>query len=341
MTGTRNTQILDLRHATARQMRPLLEAEADLWERTLRWNYRSATELLLEYLNNRILPGFIAITEGRVDGYAFGVYEGHKAVVGDAFSLPAFDRAPGEEGHDPTLDLLLTSLVGLLRASPGIERIESQLLLYPAGSLDSFFRQERFAVYPRFFMECDLTGATGSVYRQFETRRLAHAPQTLGTRLVLRRWAATDFQAAAELIHLAYGDHVDSRINDQYRTLHGSLRFLHNIVRFPGCGVFEATHSWVLEDRVSGLLAGILLCSRVADDVAHVTQLCIAPTHRSLGLGAYLLAYASAQLRHAGQTAISLTVTEENLQAVTLYKQAGFHVRQRFDATVLDLNSQD
>ena len=36
--------------------------------------------------------------------------------------------------------------------------------------------------------------------------------------------------------------HIDASINDQYRSLHGSLRFLHNIVRFPGCGVFDAGH---------------------------------------------------------------------------------------------------
>ena len=337
MTSTLHTQILDLRHATARQMRALLESEAEIWEKALNWNYRSATELLLEYLNSRILPGFTALSDGKVEGFAFCVYEGHKAVVGDAFSLPAFRRAPGDEGNDPTLELLLGSIVGLMRASPGLERIESQLLLYPSGSLDGFFRRERFSIFPRFFMECVLSAEADSLPRQFERQQLSRAPRLLETKLLLRRWAATDFQAAAELIHLAYLGHIDAKINDQYRTLHGSLRFLHNIVRFPGCGVFEPSHSWVLEERVSGALAGILLSSRVADEVAHITQLCVAPAYRATGLGSYLLGHASAHLRRAGQNAITLTVTEQNSHAVELYRRAGFRVRRHFDATVLDL----
>ena len=38
---------------------------------------------------------------------------------------------------------------------------------------------------------------------------------------------------------------MDSEINDQYRTLSGSLRFLNNIVRFPGCGTFDPEGSFV------------------------------------------------------------------------------------------------
>ncbi len=335
MAGLSTTEILDLRHVSARQMRPLLEAEAVLWEETLRWDYRSSTELLLEYLNGRILPGFVTLEEGEVTGFCFCVHEGQKAVVGDAFCRSAFLRAPGDQGRDATLRLLLTHLVSLLRASPGVDRIEAQLLLIPSGSLDAFFREQGFKVFPRIFMECDLRPEANDRLGHFVQRaKLTPAP-IASQDLVLRRWAAPDFQPAAELIHLAYADHVDARINDQYRTLHGSLRFLHNIVRFPGCGVFEATHSWVLEDRRSGALVGVLLSSRVADDVSHITQLCIAPSHRGQRLGAYLLGHAAHHLSRAGYAAITLTVSEENVSALALYQAAGFVTRRRFDAAVL------
>ncbi len=336
MVGSSTTEILDLRHVSARQMRPLLEAEARLWERTLRWDYRSSTELLLEYLNGRILPGFVTLENGDVSGFTFCVNEGQKAVVGDAFSLSAFARAPGDEGRDPTLHLLLSHLVSLLRASPGVDRIEAQLLLFPSGSLDAFFAAEGFVVFPRLFMECDLRPELNPPAGAFAHRSTVAPPPATSQDLLLRSWAAADFQSAAELIHLAYADHVDARINDQYRTLHGSLRFLHNIVRFPGCGVFEATHSWVLEDRRSGALVGVLLCSRVSPDVAHITQLCIAPALRGLQLGAYLLSHALSHLTRAGYAAITLTVSEENSAALALYRAAGFVTRRRFDAAVLD-----
>ena len=336
MAGLSTTEILDLRHVSARQMRPLLEAEAALWNSTLRWDYRSSTELLLEYLNGRILPGFVTLAEGEVTGFCFCVHEGQKAVVGDAFCRSAFSRAPGDEGKDPTLNLLLTHLVSLLRASPGVDRIEAQLLLFPSGSLDAFFLEQGFKIFPRIFMECDLRPGANVQLSSFKQQATLTPASVASQELVLRRWAAPDFQAAAELIHLAYENHVDARINDQYRTLHGSLRFLHNIVRFPGCGVFEGTHSWVLEERRSGALAGVLLSSRVADDVSHITQLCIAPSHRGHRLGAYLLGHATQHLQRAGYAAITLTVSQENLAALALYQAAGFVTRRRFDAAVLE-----
>ena len=340
MPAPSTTEILDLRHVSARQMRPLLEMEARLWEQALRWDYRSSTELLLEYLNGHILPGFVTLEDGEVSGFTFYVNEGQKAVVGDAFCHSAFRRAPGDEGRDPTLHLLLTHLLGLLRASPGVDRIEAQLLLFPSGSLDDFFAAEGFRVFPRIFMECDLGVKPASPDHNLDQNPVRQAdgiPTLVASQeFVLRRWAAADFQAAAELIHLAYTGHVDARINDQYRTLNGSLRFLHNIVRFPGCGVFEATHSWVLEARRTGTLQGVLLCSRVASDVAHITQLCIAPTLRGQHLGAYLLSHASSHLERAGYAAITLTVSEENEAAVALYRTAGFVSRRRFDAAVLE-----
>ncbi len=110
------------------------------------------------------------------------------------------------------------------------------------------------------------------------------SPQTTpGVDLV--PWSSIYYQAAAELIHAAYYGHIDAEINDQYCSLHGSLRFLHNIVRFPGCGVFEDHQSWLLRDQQTGRLVGMVLCSRVAPDVAHITQLCVAPSHRGRGLG--------------------------------------------------------
>ena len=90
------------------------------------------------------------------------------------------------------------------------------------------------------------------------------------------------------------------------------------------------------EAGVLGALAGMVLCSRVANDVAHITQLCIAPTHRSLGLGRFLLKQTIDHLAHSGFNAITLTVTEANRPAVKLYEDLGFFTRHRFDAMVLD-----
>src|SRR5260370_21008677 len=109
MTVATQIEILDLRHFSARQLRPLLEDEARVWKQRLRWSYESSSELLLQYLDSRILPGFVALDRGRVCGFTFCVYEGHKAVVGDAYAgasapaqaIPITDRLPGHLPQSP------------------------------------------------------------------------------------------------------------------------------------------------------------------------------------------------------------------------------------------------
>ncbi len=320
MTVANQFEILDLRHFSARQLRPLLEDEARIWNDRLRWNYQSSIELLLQYLDSRILPGFVALDRGKVCGFTFCVYEGHKAVIGDVYAVS------GNTEHTLQItDRLLEHLLDLLIHSPGIERIESQMLLYDVGVIDKPFVDAEFTLFPRLFME----------YARQVGAPIAAEIQLPDT-LELTRWTGACYQPAAELIHAAYSQHIDASINDQYRTLHGSLRFLHNIVRFPGCGVFEAESSWVLRDRTTGALAGMLLSSRVAPDVAHVTQICIAAAYRKQGLGRMLMENSIAHMTDAGFAAITLTVTEANAQAVKLYEGIGFTVRHRFNAMVRD-----
>ncbi len=324
MTSPQQIEILDLRHFGAKQLRPLLEQEADIWQRRLRWDYRSSTDLLLQYLDSRILPGFVALDRGRVCGYTFCVYEGHKAVIGDLFAA--------SESHS-SLDVshsLAQQLLATLSASPDIDRIEAQLLLFDSGALQSVFANlnpnlPAFRTFPRLFLEHSLPPRTQFV-----------PPAAIPAGLEFYPWSASFYQPTAELIQSAYADHIDSTINDQYRSLAGSLRFLHNVVRFPGCGAFDPQSSWVLRDRSTRAIAAVVLCSRVAKDVAHVTQLCVAPNFRGRRLGQLLLDFCMRQMPSQRYTALTLTVSEANTPALRLYTAAGFTTRHRFDALVLD-----
>ena len=152
--------------------------------------------------------------------------------------------------------------------------------------------------------------------------------------LVPERWQPEFYNRAAALIHEAYTGHMDSEINDQYRSLTGAKRFLHNVVHFPGCGAFDPAHSWVLRDPVNGDLEGIVLCSRVRDDAAHITQLCVRPAARNHGLGQALLAHCLAELAASGTQTVTLTVTEANRGAFQLYQRHGFRTLHRFEAWV-------
>jgi ribosomal protein S18 acetylase RimI-like enzyme len=303
----------------------LLRNEAERWQRRLCWDYSRASSMLLEYLDSRILPGFVALQSGRTVGYAFCVFEGAKAVVGDVYAL-----GETEATSNPICDTLLHHLLELLQATPGIDRIESQLLMFPAGALAEPFRERGFRSFPRLFMTCDV--------RAQGQRIESHPRLPPGVSLVLESWQSEFYEGAAELIHRCYCGHMDAQINDQYRTLHGAQRFLHNIIRFPGCGVFDAESSWVLRNSKTLAIEAALLCSRVRGDVNHVTQLCVSPELRGHNLGQVLVEHCATQSAARGVKHLTLTVTEANTAARHLYERNGFHMLHRFEAMVWQRN---
>jgi ribosomal protein S18 acetylase RimI-like enzyme len=311
-------EILDLRHFSSSDLRPLLNQEVELWGDTLAWDYRSSSEMILRYVDAKILPGYAAVERGSVVGYSFFVYEGSKGVIGDLFVSPRRSDA-----HEIELRVL-DHVIDTLQQSPGVRRIEAQLLAHQTGDLAEAFLGNRFQCHRRLFLSLKLTGKD--------------APPARAVRAVdpvqIRRWSEPDYQPAAGIITASYRDHIDSEINDQYRTNAGSLRFLNNIVRFPGCGVFDEEASFVAIDPATNSLIGLILCSRVRHDVGHVTQVCLLPQYRGEGIGEVLLACACNALRDRKFRLLTLTVTEANDRAVELYRKVGFETRRVFDAFV-------
>ena len=310
-------EILDLRHFSSADLRPLLEDEISVWAQLLSWDYSGSAEMILRYLDSKILPGYAAIERGSVFGYSFFVYEQSKGVIGDLFV-----RNGGRTSNRQEVEQrLLTHVIETLQQSPGIHRVEAQLLAHETGEVVRPFLQQGFSRHPRVFMTMDIPArpaTTPAVRPDFE----------------IRPWAEQEYQSAAAVITAAYRGHVDAEINDQYRTLSGSLRFLNNIVRFPGCGVFDPQASYLIFQKSTRTLIGLILCSQVRPDVGHITQVCLLPEYRSSGLGEALLAATTKNLRARNFRAISLTVTEANARAISLYKRIGFTTNRVFDAFV-------
>lgn len=316
-------EILDLRHFPAASLRPLLEEENDAWGQLLSWDYRHSTDMVFRYVEAKILPGYVALQGGQPVGYSFFVYEGSKGVFGDLYVLKDLARDHAIERR------LLAHSIATLQRTPGVRRIESQLLLHEAGSVAQPFLQEHFRRYPRLFMVEPVCSPTGEGAYFAEMAELA-PPRDIE----VRRWSEQDFHAAAAVITAAYQNHIDAEINDQYRDHAGSLRFLNNIVRFPGCGVFDQGASFVAIHRPSRAMVGILLCSRVKRNVGHVTQVCIVPDERGRGIGRLLLGLTFAELRRRHFSSLTLTVTEGNAKAVELYLRLGYVKQRVFDAFV-------
>ena len=315
-TAIDTLEILDLRHYGSGELRPLLRREAQVWADRMRWDYHGSAEMILRYIDSKILPGYAAIENGEIVGYAFFVYEGSKGVIGDLFAASA---DPEHARH--IRSRLLQHVIETMQQTPGIHRIEAQLLVHETGTLSSEFKREGFRAHPRIFMELPL-----------RNWNLPAQPPLIG--IELRKWAESDFQPASQVITAAYAGHVDSTINDQYRSAAGSLRFLNNVVRFPGCGQFDPQASYSMLDRLTGQLVGLLLCSSVRSDVGHVTQVCVLPQYRSRRLGERLIIQCAENLRSRGFQELSLTVTEANTRAVELYQRLGFTKSKVFDAFV-------
>jgi ribosomal protein S18 acetylase RimI-like enzyme len=329
MASAVSIQILDLRHFAAPVLRPVLDAEGELWKERLHWDYRTSSRLLMQYLDSHTLPGYAAVESGQVTGYAFCVYEDTKAVIGDVFALASAPPAPGAApfaDSPPTAhqieQTLLTHLFETLLNSPHVDRIESQLLLHPSGEHAGLFRESGFEIFRRLFLVQQLQGLWNQPAN--------HLPSGLE----LRAWREDDLAAAGRLIAEAYRGHPDSIINDQYRTHHGSQRFLYNIVRYSGCGVFSPQVSHVVVDRRTRELVALILGSRVSSESGHITQLCVHPNFRRLGLARMLLSLASFHFMRLGAIEISLTVTESNSTAIDLYTSEGYACARSFDAAV-------
>src|SRR5580658_3952996 len=196
MASSLSLEILDLRHFAAPTLRPVLEAESAIWRERLNWDYLASAKLLLQYLDARSLPGYVAVDAGRVTGYVFCVYEDSKAVIGDIFALPegASDSPDPGSGTASSIgeygagreveESLLQRLLELLLHSPGVDRIESQLLLHRAGEHAEIFLRSGFEVYRRLYLRRNLVGTT------------LEARLDLGSELELRSWQDQDLNAA-------------------------------------------------------------------------------------------------------------------------------------------------
>jgi ribosomal protein S18 acetylase RimI-like enzyme len=194
------------------------------------------------------------------------------------------------------------------------------MMLHPAKGR-AIPHREYLSMFERNFMRLDLGRAP------LREGRVRHP-------IFIEKWSDHYQDAAAHLIAAAYTGHIDSSINDQYRSAAGARRFLYNIVQYPGCGAFYRPASYAAFEAASGRLCGISLTSLVAAECGHITQICVSPEVRGTGVGHELLRQSLVTLRNADCRSASLTVTAANAEAVELYERVGFDTMRRFSAYV-------
>ena len=304
-------EIVELRELSGHELDPLLLEETVEWQRELDWDFARSADLVHQFADMRALMGYALLDRGEVAGYGYSVLEDHKGLIGDVYVRPQWRRGNNE------VRLFRAILDGLI-ATPNLHRIESQLMLVDPAVGRALQRERFVKVQERMLMRLDTTSPphlpAGAALRRF----------------LIEPWADHHHELASSVISLAYGEHIDSQINDQYRTVAGARRFIYNIVQFPGCGTFFRPGSFVAYDLATGWLAGIVLVSFVGEQVGHITQLCVTPRAKGRGLGYELLREAINALRMHGARRISLTVTNANVEAIRLYERCGFQDARHF-----------
>jgi ribosomal protein S18 acetylase RimI-like enzyme len=304
-------EILDLRQLRSRDLEPLLTEEQRAWESRLEWDYSNTASLILRFLEARALTGYAALDEGRVVGFGFFIYEDRKGLIGDAFVSESYRDGVTEVR-------LMTHIIETLVASPGIRRIEAQLMNFGGDAVLEWLAAQEFKSHRRRFMGLALANL-----QQFPM---------LPADIQIAPWNARWIPEAGRLITRAYQGHVDSEISDQYRSQSGAMRFLDNIVRYPGCGVFYPAGSFLAFRTGSASPCGMVLSSVVQDRVAHITQLCVEPELQDAGIGSALMQRALTTLREQGFRAVTLSVTDTNQRAVCFYERLRFATLHEFHA---------
>jgi ribosomal protein S18 acetylase RimI-like enzyme len=307
--------VVDLKELQPSDLAAVLDEETAAWSRDLDWDFRASSDLVRRFVSMQALTGFALVSGRETIGYSYYVCEERKGLIGDLYVAERFRTVENE-------NLLLGSVVDTLMSIPAVRRIESQLMMLGQSTNRTMPRAHRLQAFPRVFMQAPLEHA----------RDLA--PAAPKQRTVFEAWSERRQEEAARVIALAYEGHIDSQINDQYRSVAGARRFLLNIVQYPGCGSFFQPASMIAVNLASGHVCGICLSSQVREDVGHITQICVTPDVHGTGVGYELLRRSMVALSQAGCRSVSLTVTSANDGAIALYRRVGFDERRRFAAHV-------
>jgi ribosomal protein S18 acetylase RimI-like enzyme len=316
-------QVVDLRNVNVESLAPILAEQIAAWKNELDWDFTPSANLVRRFVQAHVLTGhalFLPSNPKEPIGYSYYVCEDGKGLIGDLYILKEHRSWEWE-------NLLFQASLDAMWQTPGVRRIESQLLMTSDAPSGRMPYSNWFQSFPRVFLEAP-SNANLPVRRQ-------------SSAISIIPWTDALQEATGRLIAGSYQNHIDSQINDQYRSAIGARRFLTNIVQYPGCGSFFAPASFasIAGGAAGGALCGVSLASLVSYDVGHITQVCVAPSYQGTGLGYELVRRSMESLAAHGCRAVSLTVTIANESALRLYRNMGFQPRRAFSAYVWEPKS--
>src|SRR6185295_4991161 len=203
-----HSPLVELRDVTSAYLEPLLHEETEEWRTELDWDYRPSADLVRRFVDMKALTGFTLPGEKEAAGYGYYVCEDGKGLIGGLYMGRRYRTIENE-------NTLLTAILDAMWRTPGTRRVEAQLMMLSSPLDRSMPYPRSFRSFPRKFFEVSLDTIRSLPPRE---PKVAIAP-----------WSEARQEDAARLIAAAYSGHIDSNINDQYRSASGARRFLTNI----------------------------------------------------------------------------------------------------------------
>jgi ribosomal protein S18 acetylase RimI-like enzyme len=291
---------------------PLMDEEEKVWMSELGWDYSPIRRILASYIEQRLLPGYVAVNDNKAIGYTYFSIHQHKGIIGALFALKT-------DFSSEVIAELLSLSVANLKETDSIQRVEAQIIPFNNINPAALFMQHGYQYYPRYYLELDLDSFSGTVK--------APADYTITP------WDSAYLPLAAEVTARSYQNQSDAEICEDYRSTAGCEGYLNSIIENPGCGIFIPEGSFISLDK-RGFPCGFIICCRISNYAGMIPQISVHPSFQGCGLGNALMYHSLHHLKSHGFRTASLTVTKKNRRAFEWYQHLGFKLRKEFGAYV-------
>src|SRR6266404_1677702 len=149
LPDSRTDPVVELRRVAVEHLAPILEEETAAWRSELDWDFRPSADLVRRFVHMQALNGFALAQGPRLVGYCYYVCEEGKGLIGDLYVMRDHRSVENE-------NTLLQAVLDATWRTPGVRRIEAQLMML-SGPLDRPLpHQNWFRSYPRCFLEVPL-----------------------------------------------------------------------------------------------------------------------------------------------------------------------------------------
>jgi len=293
-------------------LHPLMQEEERAWMSDLDWDYSPIRQILVTFIRQKLLPGYVAVCDNQAVGYTYFLVNQAKGIIGAIYACRA-------SSAQHAVEELLSLTIASLKDSQNIKRVEAQVMPFHGVNLIATFTRNGFSYYPRYYLDLGLESFAGRA-----------APRSMEK---IIPWDASYLPKAAEMLAMSYRNQTDAVLCEDYRTRAGCESYLRSLVENPGCGLFMPEASFLGLDG-QGLPCGLIISCRISSGEGMVPQIAIHPAYQGHGLGNALMNRALERFRAVGFRGVSLTVTKKNRRAYEWYQRLGFKLRKEFGAYV-------